>query len=117
MTQIIDRVETDRYCVTPAIPVQCTLSPLCTFADCPRQRRVHFLQEVFVTEHSKPEQHSESASPPDELIKDLDIKVSAADAANVKGGDKTLTPVQEVTLNKSKVANKAADALDGYIRG
>lgn len=70
-----------------------------------------------MTEHSNPQQHSESASPPDELIKDLDIKVSNADAANVKGGDKVLVVTQDVTLNKSKVANKAADALDGYIRG
>lgn len=70
-----------------------------------------------MTEHSKPDQQSESASSPDALIKDLEIQVSDADAANVKGGDKTFVPVQDVTLNKSKVANKAADAVDGYIRG
>lgn len=70
-----------------------------------------------MTEHSKSDQQSESTSPPDELIKDLEIKVSDGDAANVKGGQESVTFTQDVTLNKSKVANKAADALDGYIRG
>lgn len=57
-----------------------------------------------MTEHSKPDASSESASAPDELIKDLDVKISPADANQVRGG------------NKAKTADKAYTQMDGYIK-
>ena len=41
-------------------------------------------------------------------------QVTAAEARVVRGGGTMMT---NVVLNKSKVANKAADSIDGYIRG
>jgi hypothetical protein len=41
-------------------------------------------------------------------------QVTAAQARAVRGGGAMMT---DVTLNKSKVANKAADGVDAYIRG
>ena len=47
----------------------------------------------------------------EERTEDLELDAESADA--VRGGD----PIQDVTINKSKTATKAAEANDAYIRG
>jgi bacteriocin-like protein len=71
-----------------------------------------------------PKQSAKATSSPDELVKtskDASIELSDTDLNNVSGGTATQTTItqmqQDVTLNKSKAANKAADATDAYIRG
>ena len=52
-----------------------------------------------------------------DAAEDLELQDETADA--IVGGDKAkpVTITQDVTVNKMKTANKAFDAMDGYIRG
>jgi hypothetical protein len=52
----------------------------------------------------------------EDLAEDLELNDDAAE--KVKGGDKAApTITQDVTVNKAKTADKAFNAMDGYIRG
>jgi len=69
--------------------------------------------------HVDPKQSAKATSSPDELVKaskDASIELSDADLNNVSGGTKVQQMQQDTTLNKAKVAQKAADATDGYLR-
>jgi hypothetical protein len=48
-----------------------------------------------------------------------DLEMSEDSAEKVRGGGKTspTTISQDVTVNKAKTADKAFNAMDGYIRG
>ena len=59
--------------------------------------------------------NEQAASSPDELITDLDVKLTESDWDQVKGGETVVT--QDLTVNKAKTADKAFKAMDGYIRG
>jgi hypothetical protein len=54
----------------------------------------------------------------EDLDEDLDLS-SEAETDDVRGGDgkKVFQITQDVTVNKSKTADKAFNAMDDYIRG
>lgn len=55
-------------------------------------------------------------SSPDSLTKTASIELSESELSKVAGGE-TVKIAQDVTVNKAKTADKAFQAMDGYIRG
>jgi hypothetical protein len=55
-------------------------------------------------------------SSPDSLTKTAGIELSESELSKVAGGE-TVKIAQDVTVNKAKTADKAFQAMDGYIRG
>ena len=64
-----------------------------------------------------PEDTSAPATPDQLLVSDSGASTELTDKAleAVAGGGKAIT--QDVTVNKAKTADKAFQAMDGYIRG
>jgi hypothetical protein len=62
---------------------------------------------------SKTGARTNGAASPDSLTRTTGVELAESALDKVSGGGMT----QDVTLNKSKVANAAADKLDAYIRG
>lgn len=52
----------------------------------------------------------------EDLVEDLEVDKDSVDS--ISGGDgKKFEITQDVTVNKAKTADKAFQAMDGYIRG
>jgi hypothetical protein len=69
---------------------------------------------------SKPESKDNPASTPDQLIdagSGAAVELSEQELNGASAGGVVNAKLDGVSTSKGKVANKAADALDGYIRG
>jgi|UPI000489E68B hypothetical protein len=62
---------------------------------------------------------TQKPSTPDSLTqasKNASVELSESELSKVAGGE-ALKVTQDVTVNKAKTADKAFQAMDGYIRG